>query len=297
MNRKLAVWILTLLCATALLVLGLVGWIGSERALNPHYYKYKWSLDTFPDLHPQRIKIHSKTGVNLTGRFFAGDGKATVLLASGYGDTEDQMLPFAEFLHHGGYNVLTYNMRSRGGSEGQYVTLGLLEQADMISVVDYLSTRPDVDAGHIGALGISMGGAIAILAAAKDRRIKGVVDDCGFSDAPGVIAASFEHFIHLPAFPFAPVTVWIADVRAGIDVNTVRPMDVIGKISPRPVLIIHGLDDAVVPAENSERNFAHARQPKELWLVPHARHGNAHTIAKAAYEKRVLQFFGKNLNR
>ena len=41
-----------------------------------------------------------------------------------------------------------------------------------------------------------------------------MVDDSGFSDAPQVIAASFEHFIHLPAFPFAPVTVAIANLRA-----------------------------------------------------------------------------------
>jgi dipeptidyl aminopeptidase/acylaminoacyl peptidase len=277
-------------------MLGAIGWIGSERALHPQYYTYKWSLATYPDLRPESVKIHSRTGVNLTGRFFRSDGNATVLLASGYGDTQDQMLPFAEFLHRAGHNVLTYNMRSRGNSEGEYVTLGLLEQADMISAVDYLSKRPDVDVHHIGALGISMGGAIAILAAAKDVRIKAVVDDCGFSDAPGVIAASFEHFIHLPAFPFAPVTVWIADMRAGIDVTTVRPMDVIGEISPRPVFIIHGLDDAVVPVENSKRNFAHAREPKQLWLVPHARHGNAHSIAKAEYERRVIQFFQNSLN-
>jgi len=296
MSRKIAVRTLVLLCILIVIVLGVVGWIGSERALRPHYYTYRWSLATYSDLHPEAVKIHSRTGVTLTGRFFPSSGPATVLLASGYGDTQDQMLPFAEFLHRDGYNVLTYNMRSRGTSGGEYVTLGLLEQADMISVLDYLAKRADVDPRRMGALGVSMGGAIAILAAAKDTRIKAVVDDCGFSDAPGVIAASFEHFIHLPAFPFAPVTVWIADMRAGIDVNTVRPMDVIGEISPRPVLIIHGLDDTVVPVENSQRNFAHAREPKELWLVPGARHGNAHTIAKAAYEARVLRFFQKSLN-
>ena len=296
MGRKLALRVLLPLCVLGVLMLGVIGWIGSERALHPQYYTYKWNLATYPDLHAESVKIHSRTGVNLTGRFFHSGGNATVLLASGYGDTQDQMLPFAEFLHRAGYNVLTYNMRSRGNSGGEYVTLGLLEQADMISAIDYLSKRPDVDVHHIGALGVSMGGAIAILAAAKDMRIKAVVDDCGFSDAPGVIAASFEHFIHLPAFPFAPVTVWIADMRAGIDVTTVRPMDVIGDISPRPVFIIHGLDDAVVPVENSKRNFAHAREPKQLWLVPHAHHGNAHSIAKAEYESRVIQFFQNSLN-
>jgi Prolyl oligopeptidase family len=96
------------------------------------------------------------------------------------------------------------------------VTLGALEQQDVVSLVNYAIGRRDVDASRIGILGIPMGGATASLAATKDKRIRAVVDDSGFSDAPGVIAASFEHFIHLPAFPFAPITVGIADFRANI---------------------------------------------------------------------------------
>jgi hypothetical protein len=166
-----------------------------------------------------------------------------------------------------------------------------MEQRDLRSLVDYAVARGDVDSNRIGVLGISMGGSTAILSAAKDKRISAVVDDSGFSDAPRVIAASFEHFIHLPAFPFAPLTIAIADYRAGIDVNSVRPVEVIGQISPRPLLIIHETGDSVVPADNSLRNFAAARQPKELWLLPGTGHGRAHTVAKSEYEKRVTVFF------
>ena len=106
-----------------------------------------------------------------------------------------------------------------------------------------------------------------------------------------MIAASFEHFIHLPAFPFAPVTVWIANERAGIDVSGVRPMDVISRISPRPILIIHGLADYVVPVRQPHQ-FAAAREPKQLWLVPApAMYRRAPILAKAEYERRVVQLF------
>jgi fermentation-respiration switch protein FrsA (DUF1100 family) len=291
MIRKILRWGLILLCVSAVVVLGAVGWVGSERALKPQYYHYKWSLLSFPNLHAEQIKVQSTTGVELAGRFFAGTGRSLVVLANGYGDTQDQMLPFADFLHKAGFNVLTFDMRGRGDSGGEYVTLGVLEQLDLISVLNYAAKRPEVDPQRIGVLGISMGGATGILAAAQDPRIKAIVDDCGFSDAPGVIAASFEHFIHLPAFPFAPITVWIASERANVDVASVRPMDVIGRISPRPLLIIHGLADYVVPVDNSQRNFNSAHQPKELWLVPGAGHGQAHTVAKAEYEHKVDVFF------
>jgi uncharacterized protein len=171
------------------------------------------------------------------------------------------------------------------------VTLGALEQNDVVSVVSYAVGRKDVDANRIGILGISMGGASAILAAAKDQRIRAVVDDSGFSDATRVIAAGFEHFIHLPAFPFAPITVAIADARAGIDVTRVRPVDVIAEISPRPLLIIHEQGDLVVPPENSLRNFAAAQQPKQLWLVPGSGHAEAQTIVQSEYQSRVTSFF------
>jgi fermentation-respiration switch protein FrsA (DUF1100 family) len=296
MLRKILLRGIAPLCAATVLALGTVGWIGSERALQPHYYHYEQSLASFPGLRPQPVRFHSSTGINLVGRWFAGTNRSTIVLANGYGDTQDQMLPIADFLHRAGFNILTYNMRARAGSGGEYVTLGVYEQKDLISALDYLCARRDVDPQRIGALGMSMGGAVVILAAAQDQRIKAVVDDCGFSDAPSVIAASFEHFIHLPAFPFAPVTIWISDARAGIDVDSVRPMDVIAHISPRPVFIIHGLDDFIVPVDNSERNFAHAREPKQLWLVPGAKHGKSHSVAKAEYEQRVTAFFEKALH-
>jgi fermentation-respiration switch protein FrsA (DUF1100 family) len=56
-------------------------------------------------------------------------------------------------------------------------------------------------------------------------------------------------------------------------------------------LIIHDANDSVVPTENSLRNFAAAREPKDLWLAPGSGHGNAHTIAQSEYERRVTQFF------
>jgi fermentation-respiration switch protein FrsA (DUF1100 family) len=295
MFRKAVIRVLAPVVMLSILVLGGVGWVGSERALHPAYRQYRWSLSTFPDLRPENVTIHSSTGVSLSGRFFPGARRALIVLAAGYGDTQDQMLPFAEFLHRAGFTSLTYNTRARATSGGEYVTLGVYEQKDLISVVNYAMSRNDVDPKQIAVLGLSMGGATAILSAAQDSSIRAVVDDCGFSDAPGVIAASFEHFIHLPAFPFAPVTVWIANERAGIDVGGVRPMDVISRISPRPILIIHGLAEYVVPVENSRRNFAAAREPKQLWLVPGAGHVQAHTVAKAEYERRVVQFFNAAL--
>jgi fermentation-respiration switch protein FrsA (DUF1100 family) len=277
-------------------LLGVTGWIGSERAIHPGAKHYAWSLADYPDLHPEEVTFESRrTNTRIAGSFFRGDRPAAVILSHGYGDTQEQMLPYAEFLHRAGFTVFTYDMRNRGRSGGEAVTMGALEPLDLIAAIDYLTTRDDLDQAKIGALGVSLGGSTTVLAAADDLRIKAIVDDSGFGDAPGVIASSFEHFIGLPAFPFAPVTVAIAEVRAGVDLKRVRPVDVVSRISPRPLFIIHCMGDQFVPPIHSERIFAAAKDPKQIWWIPTGGHMDGHVVARAEYERRVADFFDTSL--
>jgi fermentation-respiration switch protein FrsA (DUF1100 family) len=278
-----------------ILLLGRIGWIGSERAIHPPAQHYATTLAEYPDLHPSEIRFQSRTRVMIAATFFPGVRHAVIVLSHGYGDNQAQMLPYAGFLHRAGYSVLTYDMRNRGRSGGEAVTLGALESLDLISAVDYLTTRADVDRGRIGALGISLGGSTTLLAAANDPRIKAIVDDSGFSDAPGAIESSFEHFVGLPAFPFAPITTAIAGWRVGINVKRIRPVDVVARIAPRPLLIIHCMGDRVVPPVHSERNFKAAGEPKSIWRIPTGGHIDGHTVARQEYERRVIEFFDQGL--
>ena len=280
------------LVATAL---GIVGWVGSERAIHPKPQHYTWSLSNYPDLRPQPITFPSRSHVTIAGSFFPGRKLTTVLLSHGYGDNQEQMLPYVEFLHRAGFTVMTYDMRNRGRSGGRAVTLGALEPLDLVSAVDYLTTRDDIDQNRIGALGLSLGAATTILAAADDRRIGAVVADSSFSDAYSVISSGFQHFIGLPAFPFATITLAFAQVRAGIDLKRVRPIDVVGRISPRPILIIHCKEDRQIPPDHSQRIFNAARAPKEVWWIPTGGHIDGHVVAGPEYERRVVDFLNQAL--
>jgi fermentation-respiration switch protein FrsA (DUF1100 family) len=278
-----------------ILILGRIGWVGSERAIHPAQAHYATTLADYPDLRPSEIRFQSRTRVSIAATFFPGVRRAVIVLSHGYGDNQAQMLPFAGFLHRAGYSVLTYDMRNRGRSGGGAVTLGALESLDLISAADYLTTRADVDRGKIGALGLSLGGSTTLLAAADDPRFRAVVDDSGFSDAPGVIASSFEHFIGLPPFPFATITTAIAGWRTGIDLKRIRPVDAVARIAPRPLLIIHCMGDRVVLPVNSERNFNAAGEPKFIWRISAGGHANGHAIARQEYERRVIDFFDRSL--
>jgi fermentation-respiration switch protein FrsA (DUF1100 family) len=289
-------YVILIIVLIVAVILGGVGWYASGKAIHPGQNSYDWSLSDYPNLKPQSVTFPTRDGVTLAGRFFPGTSKTTIVLSHGYGDDQDQMIPWADFLNRAGFSVFTYDMRERGQSGGSAVTLGAKEQTDLVAAVDYLVTRPDVDPNRIGALGVSLGASVTILAAAQDKRIGAVVDDSGFSAATNVISTSFQKFLHVPAFPFAPVTVKIAEWRTGASVNQVRPVDVIGSLAPRPIFIIHGTADDVVPPDNSEQNFGAAKQPKQIWWVPGAGHVEARTLDPSDYQLRVIQFFHQSLD-
>lgn len=294
-RRIIAALVVILLLAT-LGVLGGVGWVGSERAIHQPPKSYTWRLADYPNLRGESVTLPGTTGIAIAGTFFPGTSRATIILSHGYGNDGREVLPLADFLQRAGFSVFTYDMRARGGSGGDAITMGALEQVDLVAVVDYLTTRPDVDAGKIGALGVSLGGATTILAAARDPRIRAVVDVCGFTDIASATDTAYEHFIGLPAFPFSPITVRISEWRIGQSVSASRPIDVVGRIAPRPLLIIHGADDTQIPPAHSARLFAAAGEPKTLWLVPGAGHGlNSWQVAREEYERRVIAFFREAL--
>jgi dipeptidyl aminopeptidase/acylaminoacyl peptidase len=284
--------------ASSVLALGLVGgisWVGTERALRRPHKAFGWQLADYPHLCPETASITGHGGTRLVGSFFAGRSRTTIVLSHGYGAHQGEMLPWADFLVRAGFSAFTYDMRARGGSGGDAITLGALEQHDLRAVVDYLVARPDVDPDRLGALGLSLGGAVTLLAAARDPRLKAIVDDCGFSDIGSAIGTAYRQFIGLPAFPFAPLSVLIGEFRTGLRLSQSRPMDIVGKIAPRPLLIIHGTDDREIPLIHSQRNYAAANAPRELWIIPGAAHAQSRAVAGPEYERRVTAFFRQHL--
>ena len=271
-----------------------LGWEASGRAIHPGCGTYEWTARDFPALEAEEVVVESSTGARLAGRFFHGREDATIVLLHGYGGNQDELLPLADQLHDAGYSIFTYDQRGCGGSTGE-VTFGAREQDDLVSVVDYLASRPDVDAERLGAFGYSMGGATAIMTAAREPRIKGVVADSAWSDVHAWLKPSVkDSFVH-PRDRFTALSLQLAELRTGIDLDDLRPADVIGRISPRPVLLVHGRADEVVPAAEAERNHGAAQEPKELVLVSGAGHGDTIAPGGASLRGHVRHFFRRAL--
>lgn len=281
--------LLPLVTLAAAAVLGL-GWDASGRAIHPDPGVSTWQLTDYPELEGEDTVVESPTGAKLVGRLFPGRTKATIVLLHGYGGSQDEMLPVASALHAAGFSVFTYDQRSSGRSTGE-ATFGAREQEDLVAVVDYLSSLPEVDADRLGAFGFSMGGATLILTAAHEPRIKAVVADSAWSDVRSWLRPSArDAFVH-PRNRFNALSLKLAELRTGIDLDELRPADVISRISPRRVLLLHGAADEVVRPSDGERNFEAALEPKELVLVADAAHGDTIAPGGASTSERVAEFF------
>jgi fermentation-respiration switch protein FrsA (DUF1100 family) len=285
---RIALAILGMFGMLAFVVVG-IGWYASEKVVHPPHD---------PELDPEELGLPgeevsflSLDGLRLGGWFLHGSTGATIILAHGRGSDHTHMLPEAKFLHESGFTVFLFDFRYRGKSEGDAQTIGAKEAWDVESALDFLKTRPEVDPGRIGVHGNSMGAVAAIMASAKRQDIRGVIAEIPFSSVNHMLDHTFRKETGLPGFPFALVTKWICELRLGIDLDRLAPVDVIGKISPRPVFIIDDLEDDLFPPDSVERVYEAAQDPKEFWQIAGCPHGQGRTCAGEEYERRVVAFW------
>lgn len=282
----------------ALATIGAVGWVGSERAIHPERKTEDFALSQFSFAgNTEEVRFASLDKTDLTGWFVPSGSPAapTVILLHGYGRSRAELLPHADYLHQAGYNVLLFDFRNRGQSGGEAVTTGAKEPLDVRGAVSYLLSRRDIDPDRIALQGVSLGASSGLMAMVDEPRIAAIVSESAFTDLEETISRSFEHFIGLPPFPFAPVTVLITEKRLGVSARDVRPVDAIKKIGRRPVLIIDDLEDKQMPLDSGKRLYDAASGAKELWQIENAGHTEGLETQPAEYERRVLKFYEQYL--
>jgi len=235
----------------------------------------------------------------LRGWFVPGntDAAAAIITVHGGGTDRRSYLDMVPVLHEAGYPVLLFDNREHGISDGHGLgmSLGMRESEDVSSAVDYLSTR---SFSRFGVIGSSQGGTSAIVAAARDQRITAVIAQSTGTNLADMMSANPA----LRWLPRAAINLMVAHFyyRQGANWPTIRsggvwPIDVIDKISPRPILIIHGEFDEMAPLALAEQIYAKAGEPKRFWKVEGAGHRGLREQARAVYERRVLDFYREYL--
>lgn len=215
-----------------------------------------------------------------------------VIGCTGHRGAKHELLGIGSGLWRAGNNVLLFDFRGRGASDGDICSLAFHEMADLQAAVAYACGRmPDA---RLGVIGYSMGAAVSLLVAAQEPRIQAVVADSSFATMRDVVAFAYQRR-RLPATPVIHLADAINRRRYGYSYASVEPIRSIGSISPRPLLLIHGDRDLTIPVEHSRQLFEAAGEPKELWIVPGVGHCGGYFAGRPEYVARVAAFFADAL--
>ena len=247
--------------------------------------------------------------VHVPGGMRAPERRAGFLVLHGFGSnkTSSNTMQPTRVLGELGYVVLRFDMRGCGDSGGERGRVICLEQVeDTRNAVSFLAAHPAVDPQRIAVIGSSFGGAVAVYAAGVDERLAAVISNGGWGDGErkfrgqhrspqewarftAMLREGREHqartgkSLMVPRYDIVPIPPHLrGNLAAGsiqsFPAETAQSMldfradDVVGRIAPRPLLLLHAANDSVTPTEQSIELFRRAGQPTELHLISDADH-------------------------
>jgi alpha-beta hydrolase superfamily lysophospholipase len=243
------------------------------------------------DLTGSSVQFPSESGTVVRGWLIPGrKGAGAIVLMHGVRANRLSMLERARFLAHAGYAVLLFDFQAHGESPGNHITFGYLER-DARAVVNFL--RATAPGEKIGVVGVSMGGASALLAA-PPLQVDAMVLEMVYPSINQAVSDRLTVRFGKWSRAFAPLLTWQLKPRLGVSAADLQPIDKVGSIQV-PKLFIAGSVDQYTTLTESRQMFDAACEPKALWVVNGAGHEDLYRLVPGEYEQRVLNFFSQYL--
>ena len=236
-------------------------------------------------LRYQEVAFHSADGTALSGWFVPATGTAQGTVVHFHGNAQNMTAHFGyvSWLPREGFNVFVFDYRGYGASAGRPSREGVYQ--DCLAALACVRSRPDVDPDRLLVLGQSLGGAnaIAVLGAPGAPRVRAVAVDSAFYSYR-LMARAIIRRVPLLSLLRVPLShLVIGDAHS--------PGAVVAGISPTPLLILHGTDDALVPYAQGRMLYEAAGEPKELVTVPGGHHTDAFASPDSPYCRRLVEFY------
>lgn len=267
-------------------------WIGADQMIKPAHHSVCCETPERFGAAYEDVTLMTADGVQLSGWYIPSQNGAAIILLHGYGGDRTGSLTNAEMLHRHGFGILLYDQRASGESQGETLSWGWRDVADVESALDFLRSRPDVTVPQYGIMGCSTGAEIAVGAGAQFEEIGAVVAD-------GLLYTSirdtlpphdFKDWLGWPVYPlFITFMEWRSGASAPLSLT-----EAVAQIAPRPLLLIAAEKDGY-EQWRSEGYYRAAAQPKEYWVVEGAAHCGGPAAQPEAYEARIVSFFGQAL--
>ncbi|MDB5097289.1 MAG: hypothetical protein JWM80_1710 [Cyanobacteria bacterium RYN_339] len=260
-----------------------------QRVIHPKHVP----LVGVPPWPYQDLRFQAADGVGLRGWYVPATGVATrntVVLVHGHASNRAGWLADGQAgMLHPAYNLVMLDLRNNGESEGDTTTFGWKEALDVRAAVDWCYAQ-----GHdrVVLMGVSMGAATVIRAASQDPRPLAVVEDSSYA----VLSTAVAGFVGTAMVPaptlIAAATLVRATKELGQDLAAFDPVTEVAALAPRPLLLLHGAADPVIPSDAAKilDVAAGAAVPHHVVLFSGAGHGQSAVAHPAQYREALLAF-------
>lgn len=259
-----------------------------------------------------------KDNFTLRGTFFDAKTPSNKTLIFVHGFDENRRMSgrtkiLVKYLIPRGYNVLAFDLRGQGESEGDLISFGCNEKYDVLGAIDYLKQREKVGE-KIGLLGFSMGAVASIEATGEDPRVDALIADSAFRDLKLYIMddinalpnnlntlsnnlGDLSDWSILRHFPFKNKILILLSKIYGVNINEASPINTVTHIATKPIFLIHSKNDKVIPYTNSEAifNLIKNNSNSKFWFTEKACHVGSLKMYSQEYLKRIKDFLDKNM--
>ena len=281
------------LCLLALAALLLVTAVVMSFFLTRRYHLVETRSPAEVGLAFENVAFRAGDGLLLRGWWIPAPGSdRAIVQLHGHAGSMDPDVQYLPAWHAAGLNVLAFDLRAHGRSEGRATTFGYLERYDVQGAVHFLKQEKGMR--RIALVGFSLGGIVAILSAPNCPEVDVVVEDGAPARLRSALTARLVES-HLPAW-FALFLARLAIVGASLRMRAnlfrYEPVRWVGRIAPRPLLIVHGELDQYCPDFEDLLAAAH---PTEVWHLPGVGHVQASVVYPEEYRQRLVTFLNRYL--
>ncbi len=234
-------------------------------------------------------------GLTLRGWYLpTGARRHLLVLVHGMWSSWLEMASLGRDLHETGFDVLLFDLRGHGQSDPSRLYLGRRERADIRAVMGWAETE-GFSHDRIGWLGYSMGGSTVLMEGARNPDIQVAVFDSPYGDLPSLLQTQLSKHSGLPRW-FNPGILLAARWVYGVRTDDLVPIRFARSWGERPVLLIHGESDTIVPVGQA-RELARTLGASCLTLtLPGVEHVQAYQSDPDGYVHTVGSFFNAHLS-
>jgi alpha-beta hydrolase superfamily lysophospholipase len=238
--------------------------------------------------------VRTEDGLTLRGWYYPREShRALVVLVHGLRESWYEVAALGRDLHRRGYDVLLFDLRGHGHSDRSRITMGRRERRDLRAVLRWAKAQ-GFTADRIGWVGYSMGASTLLMEGAENHDIRLAVIDSPYGNLPEILDAQLALHSNLPRW-FNPGILAAANLAFGVRTDDLIPIRSARSWRDRPLLLIHGEADSIVPVHQARQLARAAGSMCRTAILPGVEHVQAYHSDPAGYVGAVDAFFRRYL--